>query len=126
MCSDLYGHFVYMSLVNAARLHLNYLPIGVYHSGSADHNKDVIVKSMSDAKGVVRVVFATVAFGMGINLVVLNEVVHYDAPCSLDNYFQQSGEEAFSTIYIRDAPMYIILYYIDPSDQHKHQLTLVR
>ena len=73
--------------------------------------------------------FATVALGIDVNLVVLNKVVHYGAPCSLDNYFQEcgragrSGEQAFSTIYWcpRDAPI-----YRDPSDQHKQEVTLVR
>ena len=87
----------------------------MYHSGTADHNKDVIVRSMSDANGVVRVVFATVALGMGVNLAVFNKIVHYGAPRSLDIYFQECGrpggrgEQAFSTIYWcpRDAPMFI-------------------
>ena len=52
----------------------------MYHSGMADHNKDVIMKSMADANGVVRVVFATVALGMGVNLAGLNTIIHYGAP----------------------------------------------
>lgn len=60
---------------------------GMYHSGTSDHNKDVIIKSMS----VVRIVFATVALGMGVNLASLNKVIHYDAPRSLDDYFQECG-----------------------------------
>lgn len=78
---------------------------GMYHSGTADHNKDVIIKSMTDPNGVVRVVFATVALGMGVHLAALNTVIHYGAPRSLDNYFQEcgragrSGEQAYSVIY---------------------------
>ena len=77
----------------------------VYHSGTADHNKDVIVKSISEAKGIVRVEFATVALGMGVNLAALNRIVHYGAPRSLDDYFQEcgragrSGEQAFSIVF---------------------------
>ena len=48
----------------------------MYHSGTADHNKDVIMKSMVDANGVVRVVFTTVALGMGVNLAGLNTIIH--------------------------------------------------
>ena len=68
-------------------------------------NKHVIVKSITDAKGIVRVVFATVALGMGVNLAALNRIVHYGAPRSLDDYFQEcgpagrSGEQAFSTVF---------------------------
>lgn len=78
---------------------------GMYHSGTSDHNKDVISKSMSVPEGIVRVVFATVALGMGVNLAGLNTVIHYGAPRSLENYFQEcgragrSGEQAFSIIY---------------------------
>ena len=87
----------------------------MYHSGTADHNKDVIVKSTSEAKGIVRVEFATVALGMVVNLAALNRIVHYDAPRSLDDYFQESGragrsgEQASSIVFWcpPDAPKHI-------------------
>ena len=75
--SSLYAHFIYelgdqsYYPPGAEKLASNRL-LGMYHSGTADHNKDVIMKSMADANGVVRVVFATVALGMGVNLAVLN------------------------------------------------------
>lgn len=82
---------------------------------------------MSDASGVVRVAFATVALGMGVNFADLNRIIHYGAPRSLDNYLQEcgragrSGDQAYSTIYWcpRDAPM-----YKDLSDQYKQEITL--
>lgn len=37
------------------------------------------------------VVFATTALGMGINLQDVNTVIHYSAPRSLEDYFQESG-----------------------------------
>ena len=40
----------------------------MFHSNTPQHNKDVILKSLRDPSGVVRVVFATTALGMGINL----------------------------------------------------------
>lgn len=43
------------------------------------------------ADRVVKVVFATVALGMGVNLVGMNRVVHYGAPLSIEDYFQESG-----------------------------------
>ena len=55
------------------------------------HNKDVILQSLRDPKGVVRVVFAMVALGMGIDLQDVNTVIHYGAPRSLEDYFQESG-----------------------------------
>ena len=60
---------------------------------------------MSKQEGVVRVVFATMALGMGVNFSTLASTIHYGAPCSLDDYFQESGragrggEQSTSTIY---------------------------
>ena len=39
---------------------------GMFHSQTADHNKDVILKSFSKCDGIVRVLFATAAIGMGV------------------------------------------------------------
>jgi superfamily II DNA helicase RecQ len=66
---------------------------------------------MQVADGVVRVVFATVALGMGVNLVGVHRTIHYGAPSSID--FQESGragrsgEPSKSTIYWkpRNAPL---------------------
>lgn len=70
--------------------------------------------------GVVRVLFATVALGMGVNLKDINTIIHYGAPHSLDDYFQESGRggrtgsDASSTIYwkLADAPVKKLLITI--------------
>ena len=41
---------------------------GMFHSDTPQNNKDVILQSRQDPNGVVRVVFGTVALGMGVNL----------------------------------------------------------
>ena len=46
---------------------------------------------MMDADGVVRIVFATIALGMGVNMMGVNTIWHYGAPSSLDDYMQESG-----------------------------------
>ena len=72
LCSALYAHFHY-ELADAS-----YYPpgavqrsenrlFGMFHSNTPQH-KDVILQSLLRPDGVVRIVFATVALGMGVNL----------------------------------------------------------
>ena len=94
MCSDLYAHFLYelgdssYYPPDVPKLCTNRL-FGMYHSGTADHNK-----SMTDAKGIVRVVFATVALGMGVNLAALFTTVHLVAWMTISrSVVGQGGQE---------------------------------
>ena len=118
LCADLYCLFLeklgdssYYP-PGAAKLSDNRL-FGMYHSNTPAHNKQVIMESMQKADGVVRVVFATVALGMGVDFVGLNSIIHYGAPSSIENYFQESGragrsgDPAKSVIYWKpsDAPL---------------------
>lgn len=67
-CADLYAHFCYelgedgsYYPENAEHISDNRL-YGMYHAKSPSHNKDMILKSMLDENGLVRVVFCTVAW----------------------------------------------------------------
>ena len=110
MCSSLYAHFLY------ELKHASYYPpgaeeisdnrlFGMFHSNTPDHNKEVILNSMSKEDGTVRVVFASSALGMGVDFAALNTTVHYGAPRSIEDYFQESGragrsgQQATSTIF---------------------------
>ena len=61
--------------------------------------------SLPDCHGTVRVVFASVAMGMGIDLHGVDTIIHYGAPSSIEDYFQasgrreQSGDSAYSIVY---------------------------
>ena len=94
--ADLYAHFYYELGENGS-----YFPdgaqhvsdnslYGMYHTKSPFH-KDVILKSMLDENGVVRVVFCIVALGIGVNFVGLNRIIHYGAPSSTEDYYQECG-----------------------------------
>ena len=74
---------------------------GMFHSNTPQHNKDVILKSLTQSDGIVRVVFATVALGMGVNIKDVNLIIHYGAPHSIDDYFQESGRGGRSGDYAR-------------------------
>ena len=51
--------------------------------------------SLQDCHGTVRIVFASVAMGMGIDLHGVDTIIHYGAP---RDYFQASGEEGKAEI----------------------------
>ena len=110
MCSALYGHFHYTLgdksyYPPCAECKSDNRLFGMYHSKTDDHNKEVIMTNMSKEDGIVKVVFATMALGMGVNFSGLTSTIHYGTPCSLDDYFQESGragrggELSTSTIY---------------------------
>jgi superfamily II DNA helicase RecQ len=117
LCSDLYGFFLAFlgddSYYPPGATHISDNRLfGMYHAHTIPHNKKVVMDSMLRVDGVVRLVFATVALGMGVNLVGVNRIIHYGAPSSVEDYFQESGragrtgDAAKSTIYWKpsDAP----------------------
>ena len=54
----------------------------------------------------VRVVFATVAMGMGVDIPNIHQVIHIGPPCNVKAYFQKTGRAG------RDGkPARAILYY---------------
>ena len=84
--------------------------------------KEVILTSMQSADGVIRVVFATAALGMGVNLVYVNRVIHYGVPLSIEDHFQESGrvgrsgEQAKSTVYWKPSDTPIRKNVADPQN----------
>lgn len=94
---------------------------GMFHACTPPHNKEVILRSLQKEDGVVRVVFATIALGMGVNLVGLNTIYHYGAPRSIDDFVQESGragrsgEQAKAVVYWKpsDAPLKKILVTLE-------------
>ncbi|WOB45097.1 DNA helicase RecQ [Thermoleptolyngbya oregonensis NK1-22] len=60
-----------------------------YHAGLEDE-----IRAANQTRFIrddVRVMVATVAFGMGINKPDVRFVIHYDLPRSLENYYQEAG-----------------------------------
>ena len=95
-CANLYAHFLYelgdesYHPLGADKVSVNRL-FGMFHANTPKHNKEVILKSLDDPNGVVRVVFATVALGMGIDVRDVDTIIHYGGMQSIDDYFQESG-----------------------------------
>lgn len=72
MCAELYAHFLHelgegSYYPPGAPQISDHRLFGMYHACTPEHNKDVVLQSFLLPDGVVRVVFATVALGMGVN-----------------------------------------------------------
>ena len=96
VCADLYAQFHFelgdgsYYPPGAERVSDNRF-FGMFHANTPQHNKEIVLSSLTRPDGVVRVVFATEALGMGINLRDVNTIIHYGAPQSIEDYFQESG-----------------------------------
>ena len=92
ICADLFFRFSYETgksqyyPPSAPELSENRL-FGMFHASTPQHSKDVIMESLQDCH--VRVVFASVAMGMGIDLQAVDTIIHYGTPSSIEDYFQE-------------------------------------
>ena len=95
ICADLFSRFSYEMgksqyyPPSAPELSENRV-FGMFHASTPQHSKDVIMGSLQDCHGTVRVVFASEA--MGIHGV--DTIIH--APSSIEDYFQASGRRGKS------------------------------
>jgi ATP-dependent DNA helicase RecQ len=87
-----------------------------YHAGIS--NSDRALSQTRWLKDDMRVIVATVAFGMGINKLDVRFVIHYDLPKNIEGYYQESGragrdgEPARCTLYFSDKSISTIRYLI--------------
>jgi Lhr-like helicase len=78
-------------LQNRNTLLVSVHPIHPTHATALPQTQERSAVEADFAAGRLRVVVATVAFGMGINLAAVRAVVHATMPRSLEEYVQQVG-----------------------------------
>ena len=96
-----------------------------YHAGMTNETRTI--NQTRFLRDEVRVMVATIAFGMGINKPDVRFVFHYDLPQSLESFYQESGragrdgEPAKSILFFRTGDLKKIDFLIeqksDPSEQ---------
>jgi ATP-dependent DNA helicase RecQ len=85
----------------------------IYHAGLTRKQRELAQEEW--IKGEVNLIFATNAFGMGIDKANVRQVYHYGAPPSLEAYYQEAGRAGRDTKY---AWVYLI------SSPNDHEISL--
>ena len=65
--------------------------IAMYHSGTAPKIQEHVLSSLKDSEGSVRIVIATSALGMGVDIKGLHRVINYGPPNDMELYVQAFG-----------------------------------
>lgn len=94
---------------------LNY-KTGYYHGGMKQEEKDKNHQQFLDNK--LKILVCTIAYGMGINKLDINCIIHYDCPLSIEGYIQETGragrngKESFSYVLFNKNDIIDQLYHI--------------
>lgn len=65
--------------------------IEMLHSCTPESNKENVLKSFSDESGTIRVLIATIAFGMGVDCKGVKRIIHFGPSKNIESYTQETG-----------------------------------
>ncbi|CAG2241206.1 unnamed protein product [Mytilus edulis] len=63
----------------------------MFHRSTAEANKVHVMSEFPKLDSKVRVVFATIAFGMGVDIADVEQIIHWGAPRGVEQFTQESG-----------------------------------
>ena len=63
----------------------------MYHAQYPQHERERIVNDLVSRKSKLRILFVTIAFGLGIDLPDIRRVIHIGVPCTIEEYLQEAG-----------------------------------
>lgn len=88
---DILGDASYFP-VNAEKIPENCL-FGQFHAPQTEQTKQQMLKQLTckSRNSTIRVVFATIAIGIGVNIPSIRQVIHIGAPRTLKSYYQEIG-----------------------------------
>ena len=65
--------------------------VAMYHSGTSPSVQEVVLASLNDPNGKVRIIIATTALGMGVDIKGLHRIINYGPPSDIESYIQELG-----------------------------------
>lgn len=102
-----------MEKKNNKRKRMSYIA-ETYHAGMSAAQRKKIQKHFMD--GTLRIIVATVAFGMGINKPDIRCIIHYNTPSSFESYVQEVGRAG------RDGDAAYCHVFMNNSNNDKNEL----
>ena len=63
----------------------------MYHARVDERDKELILSSFKPENSICRVLFSTIVFGVGVDIVDIRTVIHYGPPNDIESYVQESG-----------------------------------
>ena len=67
------------------------LPFTLFHAQYPNHERQRIITQLASGTSKLRILFVTVAFGIGVDIQSIRQVIHIGVPYTMEEYFQEAG-----------------------------------